>query len=115
MKLSKGKCKGLRLERRRSMYQHMVGAGWSENSFAEMDLAFLVNKLDMSQQGIFVAKKANSILSCIGESTTSRLRELILLLYSTLVRHIWSTRSSSEFASEGQEMWTCWGETSEEP
>jgi len=42
--------------------------------------------LDMSQQRAFTAQKINLILGCIKSSVTSRLREVILPLYSTLVR-----------------------------
>ncbi|KAJ7407522.1 hypothetical protein WISP_125897 [Willisornis vidua] len=69
------------------MHQYRLGADLLENSSAEKQLGLLVDgKLSMSQQFVPVAKKANGTLGCIRKSSASRLREVILPLYSALVR-----------------------------
>jgi len=81
------KCKVLHLGQGNPCYQYRLGDKGIERSPAKKDLEVLLDEeLDTSHQRALAAQKANCILGCIKRSVASTLREMILLLYSTLVR-----------------------------
>lgn len=86
------KCKALHLNRNNSTYQNRLGTERLESNFEQKTSRFLVDtKLTVSQQCTLVTKKADSLLDSFKGSIASRLREVITLLSSALVRFIWNT------------------------
>ena len=86
MKFNKAKCKVLHVGQGNPKHKYRLGGEWIERRPEEDFKGLVDQKLNMIWQCVLADKKANCILGCIKRNMTSRSRELILPLYSTLVR-----------------------------
>jgi len=86
--VQQGKMQGpAHLGRNSPMHQYRLEADLPESSSVERDLGVIGDdRLTMSQQCALAAKKANGILGCIRRSVARRSREVLLPLYTALVR-----------------------------
>ncbi|KFU95290.1 hypothetical protein M959_06814, partial [Chaetura pelagica] len=85
MKFNMARCRVLHLGRHNPRHKYRLGEEWLGSSPEENDMGLVFDKLNMSHS-VCWRPESNCILGCIKRSVASRAREVILPLYSALVR-----------------------------
>jgi len=87
MIFNKAKCKMLHLGQGKLRYVYRIGEKPIESSPAEKEVRGLMDRmLNMSQEWVLAAWKARRILCYIRRGVVSKVREVVVPLYSFLVR-----------------------------
>jgi len=72
MNFNKRRCQILHLGRKNARHQYTLGTKWMESTFEEKELWVLVNKMNVNQHCVPVAKAANSLLDCITKNIANQ-------------------------------------------